>query len=171
MKRSVPAALQVWPGVTPWTGVAAGAVEQAASSAGARRTILRIDWLLRVHNHPAHLQFPALDGEGHPSFDEIERVLAELLVAPARQDAEVLAHSGGERLEIVRAGDETRCDAGFLGANLEQQLQEIADQRSVLGEAGPLGLAVRHFARLQRLGRLDGRDQPRADVIGSPAGR
>src|SRR5439155_24444961 len=125
---AVAAASHLGPGVTPWTGVGAGAVEQAASRAGATRAILRIDRLLRLCNHPAHLEFPVFDGEGEATLDQVDRVLTELLVAPARQDIEILAHSGGERLEVVGAGDEPRRDSGLLGADLQQQLQEIADE-------------------------------------------
>src|SRR5437868_498594 len=72
---SVPASWQVWPGVSPWITGAAGAVEQAASSAAAVRAVLRIDGLLFPLNHPAHLEFPIFDGEGEPPFDQVERVL------------------------------------------------------------------------------------------------
>src|SRR5260221_12889472 len=87
INRSVPVFWQVWPGVSPWIGVVAGAVEQAASRAGANSTALCIDGL-RGLNDPAHLEFPVLDRKGEAAFDQVERVLAELFVAPARQDLE-----------------------------------------------------------------------------------
>src|SRR5690349_16619937 len=126
MKRSVPAASQVWPGVWPWMMGSAGVAAQAASSTGpATRTSLSIDALLL--GYAAHLELAVHNGEGEPPLDQVNRVLAEFVVAPAGQDIEVLAHTRGERFEIVRPGDEARCDSGFLRANLEQQLKKIAD--------------------------------------------
>src|SRR5690348_14593353 len=156
--------MHLCPGVTPWTGAGSvavmpsdcgcsgavgtladgggGLVEQAASSAGARASRrLRIDGLLV--RDTAHLELSILDGEGEPALDEIERVLAEFLVAPAAQDVEVLAHAGGKGFEVVRPGDQARGNAGFLGADFQQQLQKIADQHAILGEAWSPRLAVR----------------------------
>src|SRR4051812_10339156 len=169
MNRSVPAGLHVWPGVSPWTTGSAGAVEQADSRAGARRTTLRIDRL--VFRDSAHLELAVLDREGESPFDKVERVLAELLIAPAGKDIEVLAHSGGERLELVGAGDQARCNPGLLGPDLEQKLQEVADQRRVLGKARVAWLAIRHLARLERTGGGERSHQPGADVIGLPPRR
>src|SRR5260221_14598516 len=128
MKPLVPSVRHLWPGVTPCTGIAPGglAVAQAASIAGTNSRDLRIDRFVR--GNPVHHEPAVLDPEREPAFDQIERVLAELLVTPAGQDLEVLAHSGGERLEVVRSGDELRCNTRFLGADLEQKLQEVADQ-------------------------------------------
>src|SRR6266496_568265 len=89
MNLAVPAASHLWPGVTPWTGVAAGAVEQAASRAGTRRVALRMHRFLRLCNRPAHLEFPVFDSEGEATLDQVDRVLTKLLVAPAREDIEV----------------------------------------------------------------------------------
>jgi hypothetical protein len=61
---------------------------------------------------PAHLELAVLDRESEAALDQVERVLAELLVTPAAQDIEVFADAGGERLQIIRAGDKSRCDAG-----------------------------------------------------------
>src|SRR3954453_12397852 len=130
MNRSVPAALQVWPGVSPLTGVA-GADEQADSRASAsRETLLRIDGLHCLFEDAAHLQLPILNRESEPPLDQIERILAELLVTPAFENPEVLADSGGERLQVVGPSDQPRSNSGFLGAYLQKQLQEIADQRA-----------------------------------------
>ena len=98
--------------------------------------------LLGWFNHSAHLQFSVYDGEGEPPFNQVDRVPAELFVAPAAQDFEVLAHARRQRLEIIRARDQPRRDARLLRADLEQQLQEVADQRGILGESGPPRLAV-----------------------------
>src|SRR4051812_20640674 len=76
MNWSVPLALQVWPGVSPWTTGAAGAVAQADSREGAIRRYLRIHGLL--DEDPAHLELTVLDGEAEPALDQVERVLAEL---------------------------------------------------------------------------------------------
>src|SRR5690348_14556202 len=114
MNRSVPAVVQVWPGVWPWIGIAggaAGAVEQPKSSAGARSETLRIDRLLLMN--PAHLELAVLDCEGEASFDQVERVLAELLVAPTAEDVQVAPHAGSKRLEIVGPRDEAGGDARF----------------------------------------------------------
>src|SRR6476620_6070591 len=76
MKPSAPAALQMCPGTVPWTFDWGGTVAQAARASGAiNRAGLGIDALLL--DHPAHLQFSILDGEGEPSFDQVQRVLAE----------------------------------------------------------------------------------------------
>src|SRR5947209_3923685 len=120
MKLSVPAALQACPGVSPWITGWAGAVAHAASSAGAASNSLRIDRLL--HHDSAHLELAVLDRESQPALDQVERIAAELLVAPAAEDVQVLANSGGERLEVVGAGDQPGGDSGLLGANLQQQL-------------------------------------------------
>src|SRR6476659_10145295 len=126
-KLPAPAASQTRPGVTPCTGVA-GEDAQAASNAGARRSALRIDSLLLLDDEAAHLELAVLDREREAALDQIERVLAEFLIAPARENLEVLADSGRERLELVGAGDELGGHPGFLGADLEQQLQQVADQ-------------------------------------------
>src|SRR4051794_9536511 len=109
MKRSVLSALQVWPGVSPWITDWGGAAAQAASSAGASNRTLRIDGLLL--GNAAHLQLAVDDGEGEPPFDQVERVFAELLEAPATQDAEVGTHTGGQRLQVVRPRNEARRNA------------------------------------------------------------
>src|SRR6476469_3152770 len=91
--RSVPAASQRWPGVTPWTGDSAGAVEQAARRAGANSTNSRINGLFLGNS--AHLELAVFDGEGEPPLHQVERVAAKLLVAPALHNIEVLAHPCG----------------------------------------------------------------------------
>src|SRR3982751_1644735 len=118
MNWSVPSFWQVWPGVCPWMIGAAGAVEQAAIRTGARKAILRIDAFLLGLNHPVHLKFPVLDAEGEPAFNQIDRVLPELLVSPARKDIQVFAHSSCESFKLVRAGDQPSGDAGLLGTDL-----------------------------------------------------
>src|SRR4051812_13562501 len=60
----------------------------ARSDKGANSSNLRIDLLL-LYDHTAHLQLAIFDRKGEASFDEVERVLAELFVAPAGQDLEV----------------------------------------------------------------------------------
>ena len=124
----------------------AGAVAQATSSSRARSSepTHRPSPLL---DHPAHLELAVLDREGEPAFDEVERVLAELLVAPALKDIEILADAGGERFEVVRASDQASRDAGLLRADLEQQLQQVADQSRVLGQAGSPAVRDRAIRR------------------------
>ena len=78
----------------------------------------------------AHLELSVLDREGEAAFDQIERVLAELLIAPAGEDIEVLAHAGCEGFEVVGTGDQPGRDARFLRADLEQELEQVADQRA-----------------------------------------
>src|SRR5690348_16951212 len=146
----------------------AGAVEQAVSNKGALRNALRIDGLLLPH--PTHLELSVLDSEGESPLDQVERVFSELLVAPAAEDIEVLADSRGERFEIVGSCDEPCGDARFLSSNLEQQLQEIADQSRVLRQAGTAGFTVRHFIGAQRLGGLNCAHQPASDIVGPPPG-
>ena len=80
MNWSVPSVCMYGPASRRERWDAAGAVEQAASSRG-EATILRIDG--SSSDHAAHLELAVLDGEGEAALDEIERVLAELLVAPA----------------------------------------------------------------------------------------
>src|SRR5436305_6779761 len=126
MKRSVPFASHLWPGVTPCTGIVPTglALAQAASNAGAKNRVLRI--LRLLHRGSSHLEPAVLDPEGEPALDQVDRVLAELFVTPAGQDIEVLADAGGKRFEIIGAGDQSRGDPGFLGADLKQQLQQVA---------------------------------------------
>src|SRR4051812_35801528 len=87
IKRPEPAALQMRPGISPRSGGCA--VAHAPSTNVAAIAALRINGF--AHDHAAHLELAVLDAEGEAAFDEIERVLAELLVAPPRQDVEVLA--------------------------------------------------------------------------------
>src|SRR6185369_8532711 len=129
----------------------AGAVEQATSRAGASRAALRIDRLLLRDS--AHLQLAVFDRKGESPFDEVEGILAEFLVAPAREDVEVLANPRRERLEVVRAGDQAGGDSSLLRADLEQKLEQVADQHPVLGQTGAPGLPVGEFVMLERLGR------------------
>src|SRR5690348_13387917 len=86
MKLSVPAALQIRPGTVPCITGCAGAVEQAARSAGVSINNLRIDGLLNGLGNPAHLELAVLNCEGKPAFDQVERVLPKLFVAPSRED-------------------------------------------------------------------------------------
>src|SRR4051794_16653691 len=102
---------------------------------------LRIDRFLL--QNAAHLELAVLDCKAEPPFHEVERVLAELLEAPPGKNPEAAADSCGKRFEIVRARDQARRDARFLCANLEQQLEQVADQRTFLGQSRPLRLAVR----------------------------
>src|SRR5437763_1146921 len=104
---------------------------------------LRID-SLRLGD-PAHLELAALDTEGEPALHKVERILAELLVTPTAQDIEILADAGGERLEVVGTRDQARGDAGFLGPDLQQQFQKVADENGVLRKARPARLTVRHL--------------------------
>ena len=46
------------------------------------------------------------------------------------EDVEVVAHPGGEHFQFVRARDQLGRDPGLLGADLEQQLEQVADQRA-----------------------------------------
>ena len=70
----------------------------------------------------------------------------------------------------VRMSDELGRDAALLGANLEQELQQIADQHRILCEARALGIALRQFGRVERLRGGEGCDQPAANVVGLPSG-
>jgi hypothetical protein len=129
---------------------------------------VRIDGLLL--NDAAHLELSIFDREGEAPFDEVERVAAELLVAPAAEDAQVLAHARRERLQIVRARDQPWGDARFLGANLQQQLQQVGDKSAFLRQARTAGLTIGHFMLLERLCRLHGGDKPRSDIVRLPSG-
>src|SRR3954454_21831048 len=129
MKRSEPMASQMRPGISPWIGGCLAAA--AASIAGAARAGLRVDGLLGYD--PAHLELTILDPEGEAALDKIERILTELFVAPSVQNIEVLADSGCERFEIIRSGNQTRRDTSLLGADFQQQFQQIADQRRIFG--------------------------------------
>ena len=140
------------------------------SSSAQSTATLRIDRFLL--GDTAHLELAVLDREGEAALDQVERVLAELLIAPARQDVEVLADARGERLELVRTGDQPRRDAGFLGTDLEQQLEQVADQRA-RPWSGPAAWARGRASRRASSGlaRLDRGHQARADIVGLPAGR
>src|SRR5215204_3008412 len=166
---SAPAALQVCPGVSPCTAGSAGAAAQAVSRHGARNRALRIDGLLL--DHPAHLELAVLDREGEAALDQVHSILAELIVSPASQDIEVLPDPGGERLEIVGPRDEAGGDARLLGADLQQQLQQVADKRRIFCQAGPSRLSVRQFVMIERLGGCEGSHEAGSDVVGSPARR
>ena len=76
---------------------------QAASGKRLAMTALRIDSFF--DGHAAHLQLAVFDREGQAALDEVERVLAEFLIAPAAEDIEVLADTRGECFQIVRAGN------------------------------------------------------------------
>src|SRR6185369_14172804 len=167
-KLSVPAALQVWPGVSPWTTGSAGAVEHAMSRAGTSRAKLRIDRLLRRDS--AHLQLAVHDRKGESPFDEINSILAEFLVPPAGEDVEVIANARRERLEVVRAGNQAGGDPGLLRADFEQKLEQVAHQHPVLGQPRAPGIPIGHLIMLERLGCLEGGDQPSADVVVAPPG-
>src|SRR5205814_7029997 len=91
INRSELEATHLCPGVTPWTGIASagaagGLATHAASKAVPRLKALRIDRLFR--HDSVHLEPAVLDPERESSFDQVEGVLAELLIAPARQDFE-----------------------------------------------------------------------------------
>ena len=60
------------------SGRAGGEQGRGQSSAS-----LRIDGLLFVADHAAHLELAVLDREGEAALDQVERVLAELLEPPA----------------------------------------------------------------------------------------
>ena len=51
--------------------------------------------MMQVCRDATHPVITVLGVRRVDSFDEVERVLAELVVAPARQDAQVLAHACG----------------------------------------------------------------------------
>src|SRR3954469_10475068 len=55
---------------------------QASRHSGANNISLRIDPLL-LPDDPAHLELAVLDRKGEAPLDEVDRVLAELLIAPA----------------------------------------------------------------------------------------
>src|SRR3954468_22526628 len=129
MKRLEPVASQMRPGISPWIGCCWAA--HATSNAGAASASLRVDGLLG--HDPAHLELTILDPEGEATLDKIERILAELFVAPSTQDIEVLADASRERFEIVRSGNQTRRDTSLLGADFQQQFQQIADERRIFG--------------------------------------
>src|SRR3954470_10328969 len=57
---------------------------QANRHSGANIITLRIHPLLFLDD-PAHLELAVLDRKGEPPLNQVERVLAELLVAPAPQ--------------------------------------------------------------------------------------
>src|SRR5438128_8145756 len=90
MNLSIPAVLHLCPGVCPWiaigcggppwTGCADVSVVQAESGSASKKRSLCIDPLLL--GDAIHLELAILDAKREPSFDEIERVLAELLKAP-----------------------------------------------------------------------------------------
>src|SRR6185369_7096304 len=146
----------------------AGAVEQATSRAGASRAALRIDRLLLRDS--AHLQLAVFDRKGESPFNEVDGILAEFLVAPAGEDVEVLANARRERLEVVRAGNQAGGDPSLLRADFEQKLEQVADEHPVLGQPGTPGIPIRHLIMLERLGCLEGGDQPPADVVVAPPG-
>src|SRR3569623_1090557 len=167
MKALVLLASQVWPGVTPWTGVWAGAVAQATRRAGAaNRAALRIDGLLS--GNAAHLELAVDDCKAEPSLDKIERVLAEFFEPPAIEDTETRSDAGRKGFEVVGARNETGRDARFLGPDFQEQLEQVADEHTVLGKAGPLGRAVGEVRALERLGCSEGRHQPVTEVIVLP---
>ncbi|MBV5324266.1 MAG: hypothetical protein J0626_02795, partial [Rhodospirillaceae bacterium] len=67
--------------------------------------------------------------------DERQGIAAELLESPAFQDRQTIASAGGEQFEFVGPRQQTRCHARFSRTDLEQQLEKICDQCSVLAQA------------------------------------
>src|SRR6202034_1490554 len=65
---------------------------------------------------PHQLDALARGGEGEPAVLEIERVLAEELVAPAVERAHAGVVVGGDALEIIAVGDELHGDVVLLAA-------------------------------------------------------
>jgi hypothetical protein len=93
----------------------------------------------------------------------------EFLEPPALKDLEI-ADPGGERFEIVASGNEARSDPAFLGADLEKQLQQVADERAVLGQAGPARLPRGQFVGRHGFGGFERFHQPGADIVAFPPG-
>src|SRR6478672_10462381 len=101
-----------------------GTAAHAASRAGQSNRALRINSLLI--GNAAHLELPVHDGERKAPLDEVQCVLTELIKPPAAEDAEIRPDPGGERFEVVRPSDQARRDSGLLGADLQEQLQQVA---------------------------------------------
>ena len=130
---------------------------------------LRIDGLFV--SHAAHLELALLDRKGKAALDQIERIPAKLLIAPAAEDIEVLANACRKRFKVVGSSDQAGRDARVLCPDLEQELQEVADERCVLGEARAPGFTVWHITLLQWFGARQSGHEATADVIGLPSGR
>src|SRR4029079_12727137 len=142
-------------------GPSAGTVLHAAASSGASATRLRIDRFL-LHD-ATHFQLSILDRKSQPTLDEIECVAAEFLEPPATQYVQILAHAGRKSLQVVRSRDQPRSDTGFFRPDLEEELEEVADQSSVLGQARPTRLAIGKLVRLEGSCRFDGGHQASTD--------
>src|SRR6185369_3593784 len=99
-----------------------------------------------------HLQPSAQDGEGELSLHQLQRIAAELLEPPAFQQGKVLAHAGSQQLEIVGAGEQAGGDVDLAGADLEEELQQIGDERALLAERGAARGARGEFLVAERLG-------------------
>jgi hypothetical protein len=78
-----------------------------------------------------HPKLSSLHRKAEPAFDKGDRVLAEHPVAPAVQDRQAFARPCGERFHFLGPRNQSGCNAGFLGADLQKQLQEVGEQRGV----------------------------------------
>src|SRR5690349_21419357 len=99
----------------------------------------------RLVADPRPDQLAVAHREGQPPLDQVERVMAEFLVAPAFEDREAFAAAGGELLELLGLGHQPRRDIALPRLDLQQQLEEVRDEGAVLAEAGAAILARRQL--------------------------
>ncbi len=139
-----------------WSSLVVDQVERRAVLVVERPDRGRFGLGLRLAVDAGHLEAALLDAEPEPALDQLERVAAEHLVAPAFEHRQ-LAHAGGERLELLGAGQQPRGDVDLAGADLEQQLEQVGDERAFLAERrAALGL-LGQLVVGQRLGVLRAR--------------
>ena len=126
---------------------------------------------MRVFLGPRHPQLAVDHRERQPPLDQVERVAAELVVAPAFEDRQPVALPGGQRFQLLRPRQQPRRDVDVARPDLEQQLEQVGDQRAVLAEPRLAVVARRHFVGGHRLGVVERRHQPRADIVARPGRR
>src|SRR3546814_9456047 len=75
-----------------------------------------------------------LDRKRKLTFDERQRVAAELLEPPAFEDRQPVALARRQGFEIVAACQQLGRDIDLARTDFEQELQQVGDQRAFLAE-------------------------------------
>jgi len=83
-------------------------------------------WRARLSQR-AHLEAAVLHRKAKLPVDQRDRVLAEHLEPPAIEHRQAAAHAARDRVEFVAAHDQFRGDIGLLGADFQQQFQQVGD--------------------------------------------
>ena len=117
-----------------------------------------------------HLELVAQHGEGQLSLNQFQSILAESIETPPFKHGKI-AHAAGQKLQFLAAREQASRGVDLARADLQQQLQQVGNQRAFLAQRGATRRARRQLLVRQRLGLGQRGHEPATDLVVLPARR